>query len=437
MLRAGAASVVITPPLGLTVQAATHQKRARWVRDELEANALYVAGDGDGIVLVSGDLAGMEPEQVARICGRAGAAAGISPRSIILAFTHTHGGPVMMPSNRYNAPDPAYHAQLEDRLVEVVARAVAAARPAELAWGQGQAVLGYNRRLCFADGSHAMHGNTRRPDFTGLEGASDPHHTALFARGTDGAPIAVVYNNASHPTTFYGADCFSADFPGAARKLIREALGGPVPVLYLNGAQGDISLEDMLAPAPYGEKPDLKVMRGGAIAAGETLRLLYEAEFTGEAVVRHAVTDVRVAVRLPAPERLAWAKEMLGEADRHRETKSFETLFAHGAMLLQERFGADPVDVLPVHAIRIGGLGVATLPGEFYCQFGIDIRRRSPAPVTAVVGIADGSHGYCPTMSAIIGGGYSGEAIFWTRLAPDAGYRVVDEACRLLRTLWG
>ena len=67
MLRAGAASVVITPPLGLTVQAATHQKRARWVRDELEANALYVAGDGDGIVLVSGDLAGMEPEQVARM----------------------------------------------------------------------------------------------------------------------------------------------------------------------------------------------------------------------------------------------------------------------------------------------------------------------------------------------------------------------------------
>lgn len=56
--------------------------------------------------------------------------------------------------------------------------------------------------------------------------------------------------------------------------------------------------------------------------------------------------------------------------------------------------------------------------------------------MTAVVGLADGSHGYCPTMAGIIGGGYSGEPIFWTRLAENAGYKLVDEACRMLHALW-
>jgi hypothetical protein len=142
-----------------------------------------------------------------------------------------------------------------------------------------------------------------------------------------------------------------------------------------------------------------------------------------------------VPVRLPTPERLAWARTVLEQADRERKTPTFDVLFAHGADLLQQRFGNNPADRLPFHALRIGDLAFATLPGEFYCEFGLDIRRRSPAPLTGVIGIANGNHGYCPTMQGVIGGGYSGEAIYWTRFTPEAGYRAVDEACRLLYQL--
>jgi len=53
-----------------------------------------------------------------------------------------------------------------------------------------------------------------------------------------------------------------------------------------------------------------------------------------------------------------------------------------------------------------------------------------------VVGIADGYHGYCPTTEGVLGGGYSGEPLHWTRLATDAGYQIVDAASRLLHGLW-
>jgi len=53
-----------------------------------------------------------------------------------------------------------------------------------------------------------------------------------------------------------------------------------------------------------------------------------------------------------------------------------------------------------------------------------------------VVGVADGYSGYCPTMYGVLGGGYSGEPILWTRLVPEAGYQLVDTAARLLHSLW-
>jgi neutral ceramidase len=438
MLRAGAASLDITPPLGLRIQAATHQNDATSVRDPLEANALYLSGDEEGVLLLGCDLAAIEPEQTARVRERVAAACGIPSRSVIISATHTHGGPVMMPSNRYNGPDPAYQASLEAKLEEVASRAARSARPARLAWGQGTAVLGYNRRTCFADGTHAMHGDTGRADFTGLEGPVDNRHLALFAKDEgSGELIGVAYNNASHPTTFYGGRCFSSDFPGAARAMLRQALGPSLPVLFLNGAQGDICMENREAPEPSSEKPEQKIMRLAAIAAGETLRLLYVSPFVQPRELRHAWSDLPVRVRLPSPDRLVAARRLLERADRGEGALDpWEVLFAHGIDLLDRRFGEDPVDRLPVHVVRIDDLALVTLPGEFYCQFGLDIRRRSPAAATGIVGIADGNHGYCPTMAGIIGGGYSGEPILWTRLAEDAGYRVVDEACRLLRTLW-
>jgi len=58
------------------------------------------------------------------------------------------------------------------------------------------------------------------------------------------------------------------------------------------------------------------------------------------------------------------------------------------------------------------------------------------APITAVVGLTDGYCGYCPTIYGILGGGYSGRAISWTRLEPNAGYLIVESAGRMLNSLW-
>jgi len=47
-----------------------------------------------------------------------------------------------------------------------------------------------------------------------------------------------------------------------------------------------------------------------------------------------------------------------------------------------------------------------------------------------------GYAGYVTTIYGILGGGYSGEPIYWTRLEPYAGYRIVESAGRMLNRLW-
>ena len=74
-------------------------------------------------------------------------------------------------------------------------------------------------------------------------------------------------------------------------------------------------------------------------------------------------------------------------------------------------------------------------PCELYCQFGLDLKRRSPAPATAVIH-GGGYNGYLPTSYGPLGGGYSADPMHWSRQKPETGYRIVDAGARMLHELW-
>lgn len=432
MIQIGTARRVINNQIGRPVQGASVDNVAESIRDDCEANALFLHNGATPVLLVSCDVAGLVPDIIRPAREAMGQAAGIPPRNVIIAGTHMHSGPSLIRTNYLKAIDTEYIGRLHNWLVELAREAAANARPGRLGWGLGTARIGYNRRCCWADGTHTMHGDTTRGDFTGLEGPDDPGHLALFALDAKGKPLAALYNNTTHPTCFYGANFYSADFPGAVRARLREALGD-IAVLYFNGAFGDIAIENQLTKHHYAEPREQKMMRAAHLAAGETLRLFHEASFHEDPLLDHAYEDIEVPVRFPDPERIKWANEAFRRVDAGEALTPWDRMRAFGMKLLIDEFGKNPVDNIPIHAVRIGDVVLATQPCELYCQFGLDIKRRSPAPLTGVVGIADGYNGYCPTTYGILGGGYSGEALHWTRLAPDAGYRIVDTSVRLIR----
>ena len=60
----------------------------------------------------------------------------------------------------------------------------------------------------------------------------------------------------------------------------------------------------------------------------------------------------------------------------------------------------------PVQAFRIGDLGLCALPGEPFCQTGLDIKAKSPFKPTMMVGMANDYAGYLPTEEQHALGGY-------------------------------
>ncbi|MFO7946853.1 MAG: hypothetical protein R6V19_08555 [Armatimonadota bacterium] len=435
MMMAGAATQVINNDIGTVIQGATVNQTVRSIRDDLEANALLLRGAEESVLLVSCDVGALLTEYVQQFRKAMAAAANVPERSVIIAGSHTHSAPSVLPTHPLKDVDEAYYERLGGWLEQVAAQAASDARPARLASGRGQARIGYNRRVCWRDGTHTMHRRGEPDDFIGLEGPDDPDHIALFAVDEDNDLIGVLHNNTAHPTAFYGRDFLSADSPGAARAHLREVLG-PLPVLFLNGAFGDQSNTSQASADLRRETAEQSMQRQAHLMAGETLRLLHEAIFEEEVCLHHLYEDLDIEVQLPDPEDLAASRELLQQARDGEDIDRRDLMFAHGRVLLQEDFGDDPVDTIPVHAVRIGDLAIVLQTTELYCQFGLDIKRRSPAPVTAVASVADGFTGYCPTMAGIIGGGYSGDPLWWTRLKPGAGDRIVDAACRMLWELW-
>ena len=434
-MNVGSAVCTINPELGDDLAGQLHRRLCAGIRDDLEANVLYLADDSLQVLLLSLDVAGLfEAAYMRELRAAIAAATGVPERHIIITSTHTHDAPDTMGLLPDSVKNETYLQRLVVWLVQASAQAVAQAVPARIGWARGQAHVGFNRRLCWADGSHSMYGDATRPDFTGLEGPDDPSHTVLFAVDEAGAPLAIVHANCSHATCIESALFASADFPGEARRLIRDALRPDLAVLYLQGASGDASPWNEVGPVRRWSGEE-RVREVGALLAGETLRLMRLTQPVAEPVFSHVFEDLTVDVRLPSAEELAAAEATAAQGEAGAGRGPW-ILAEAGVLRLQREFAADPRETLALHALRIGDLAILTNPCELYCQFGLDLKRRSPAAMTIVAQLADGFSGYCPTIPALMGGGYSGAAIHWARLEPYAGYKIVEASSRLAHSLW-
>jgi hypothetical protein len=137
-------------------------------------------------------------------------------------------------------------------------------------------------------------------------------------------------------------------------------------------------------------------------------------------------------------EQLAWARKVQAEsagkdAPRGQIDGIPDLLFARDQLELAER--PQPCRA-EVQVFRIGDLAVVGLPGEFFVEYGLEIKKLSPARVTFVVGLANGCVGYVPTPEAFAQGGYEPTPWRYSRLAPEAGSACVESAGQQLASLF-
>jgi len=454
-LRIGAATTNITPDKPVALDGQFNMRISRGVDNPITATAVAIearSGDRavDQAILVSCDLVAIRPLILPPLRERLGKKLpDIDPRKVILTATHTHTAPVTE-EGKYPVPQEGvmqpreYVAFLLDRLEDVIARAWQQRRPGGVGWALGHAVVGYNRRAVYADGSAKMYGSTSEPTFRGLEGGEDHGVEMLFFWDATNKPIAVGINVACPSQEIEGRSTINADFWHDVREQLHAGFSKDLFVLGWPGAAGDQSPHRMYRKAA--EERMLK-LRGSTSTQEIARRIIREvndvcelarSDIRTDVPFKHTVETLDLPVRKVTEKEVAEARSEIEALDKKKspaaETQRRRLWYqeAIDRYRNQEKETTVPTEV---HVLRIGEVAIATNPFELFLDYGVQIKGRSKALQTFVLQLTGGSGGYLPTRRAVEGGGYSA-VVQSSPVGPEGGQVLVDRTVELINAMW-
>src|SRR5687768_12953254 len=248
-MYAGAAAVVMTPPLDVQTWGETGQPAHEDVYDDLLIRALVLRESADAlpeqsVAVIACDAVGFDRRSfVETVRALVQEQTGLPGRNVLLAATHTHNAPWTIRMHDVRI-DPHWLHVWAHQIASAAALAYRRLRPARLAIGSGELHLAENRRVLCADGKVYRNWQRPKPAPVIRDGPIDPAMTVLWVEGEDGIAMAALANYAMHPVTAMGLPVFSADFPGIAMRHVERALSGEATgfvSLFTNGAAGDVN----------------------------------------------------------------------------------------------------------------------------------------------------------------------------------------------------
>jgi hypothetical protein len=353
----------------------------------VSARALALGHGATRVVWLAVDLVAVDRGITAEVERHLARALG-GPAHLIVSASHTHSGPggfgesEVMGFVAMDRPAPAVREAIVRALVDAARAADARRVPAKLG-------------LAAQAGPEVTRDRLRLP--------IDRELIVLKLAGPDGRPIAVVWNFAIHPTMRSPRDrALSDDVTGAASRAVEAALG--VPVLFVNGAVGDVS--------PH---------RHGRDALGHVALTLARAvqDAAARAEPRDAGPLAVATTRVPMGRAWLSVRNCLG-----RFVPGFVTL-PLGAVFPEEA---------ALVAVALGDVAWVSMPGELQSALGARIksavRGRFPHPIVA--GLSNDYLGYFVERAAFDQRAYVTCA---TLYGPGAGERLTEAAITLLRGL--
>ncbi len=173
-----------------------------------------------------------------------------------------------------------------------------------------------------------------------------------------------------------------------------------------NGTSGDINnikfVNSFPQPRQPRKKPFEQIRYVAGSVADEVFRV-YSGTKHGESITL-AMTEreLTLDVRKPTAEQLQRAEKVLAEPDESK-LPSYAKVYAEYALELAEM---PPTDDIILQAIRIGDVGITSIPCEVFAEIGLDIKKRSPLKPSFTIELANGWNRYLPTPRQHRLGGY-------------------------------
>jgi len=333
----------------------------------------------------------------------------------LLAASHTHCGPVVddQLSIAYDLDAAqrraivAYTARLEGTIAALVGDALERLEPVGLAYAEGNATFGANRRAQFLP-----------------PGPVDSAVPVLRVARADDRPLAIVFGYACHNTTLQaGMTEFHGDYAGVAQRELELRHPG-AQAMFLAGCGADVN------PSPRGTLA-LVEQHGGALAEAVDRALDRVHRVEDDSAAGFELVDVPFAA---VPDRAGWLarKQSDDVYVRRHASLMLERLDRDGRL---ERAHAEPIQVW-----RLGALTLVALGGEVVTDYALRLKREHASARLWVAAYCNDVSCYVPSGRVLQEGGYEGGGamIYYGRpgpFDPSVEERIVTTAGRLMRRL--
>ncbi|MBK9603040.1 MAG: neutral/alkaline non-lysosomal ceramidase N-terminal domain-containing protein [Anaerolineales bacterium] len=349
-MKIGYAQTVITPSLDKPVYLAGfgQNRRAETVHDDLYARALTIQTEEITLVLVALDLIGFFQQDMKDVVE----ALKVSDVNlhVVIASTHTHHGPDTMglwgPDDKTCGVDSDYMFAIKKKIVDTINASLSDLKPASAKWTSVH-VSGLAK-------------NARNPEIL------DDELTLLQFAADDGKPLVTLFDFPCHPEVLWEHNPnITADYVGYLRDEVEKQTGAPC--IFFSGALGG-----MMTPDVKDHSFEEAEFMGRKLGE-EGVKALDAVNSEQYSVVGIQKKEIKAKLTNPLY-KVAFLRKLIPDV---RDKKGYLTT--------------------EVNLIKIGGLWLATVPGELLPKLGLQLKawmKEAGAQVTGVIGLANDEVGY-------------------------------------------
>ncbi|HZN35808.1 MAG TPA: hypothetical protein VFB80_18390 [Pirellulaceae bacterium] len=438
--RAGAYAIDISPlKLPVIINGGMTERTADKITDRLHARCLVLDDGTNQVALVVVDSCMVPRDLLDEAKEAARKATGIPTSHMLISATHTHSAPSVhgcLGSDK----DEEYARFLPPQIAKGIIEAHKRLQPARIGWAFGKDEKNVACRHWVMKPGTAqtnpfggtkddlvqMNPNVNNPNAIRPTGTPDPAVPVISIQTPDGQPLALYSAYSVHyvgKTTPVSADYFPLYCDNMARHL--KADRNPAFMAALaNATSGDTWLMDYSQPV----RREYTLESVAADVAAAALEACGRIQYFDWVPLVMQESLLECNVRMPSAEEVAAAKEFM-KSFEGKKPKNVPEVYARETVLLSQM---PSTRELKIQALRIGSLGIGTIPNETYASTGLFIKEQSPLKETFVVELANGCEGYIPPPELHPLGGYTCWRARTACLAPESERQIRSRVLELL-----
>ena len=449
--RAGFAERDITPEIGMEVPGGYGKVFAKRIHDPCMARIAVFDDGRKRIVLVGLDALFIRRADVFAVRRLVAERCGIPGEHVMIGASHSHSsGPTGMVMRgdfdhadafvqqlayeKSSNGDLAYVKRMIEAIVDGIVAADAGRKECTVSFGTGEEkTVAFNRRQRMKNGLSYSHAGQGNPDILGYAGPVDPQVGVIAAWDPEGKLLGCVINFSCHATT--NGPWVSANWIYYMERVIQGYYGKDAPVVFLQGACGDVTQVDNLSPLQNPGGDEWAQFVGGRVGAEALKVMLGMSQTRTNAAPLDAKSKTwTIPRRRPAPGRVQAAREL---AQKPEKDAGPDWVWAKETVLLDALIAKEPAVEVEVQAIQIGPVVCLSNEAEYFVEYGMQLKAGSGFPITFPIELANGCVGYVPTEEAFgeHGGGYETRLTSYSNLDITAGTQFREAALELARQM--